>query len=104
MASPRNVVSRTTPQLYRDCLRLVEHIAGRSKKGQALKSLIRTEFRKNLQLTDLVVVENLKSNAIRGLANYLMMESANKDQRLKSVAAEFAARTAASNPSPLKEK
>jgi hypothetical protein len=102
-STSRNVVSRTTPQLYRDCLRLVEHIAGRSKKGQALKGLIRNEFQKNLQLSDPVVVETLKSNAIRGLANYLMMESANKDPRLKTVATEFAARTAAGSTSTVKE-
>lgn len=87
-------VVRTSPQLYRDCLRLAQHIAGKSKKGRSLKEIIRNEFRRNMHETDPHVIENLKSNAIRGLANYLMIESANKDKRLQSVAEDYTSKAA----------
>lgn len=79
-----NNVSRTIPQLYRDCLRLVEHIAGKSAKAQKLRGIIGNEFRKNAHITDPLMIEGLKSGAIRGLSNYLMMESSSKDQRFKN--------------------
>ena len=73
--------ARTTIQLYRDCLRLVFHIAGRvradfdakvkldvtraslaqSTKGQQLRALLGNEFRKNADVTDPDQVEKLKS-------------------------------------------
>ncbi len=34
-------------------------------------------------------MEGLKSNAVKALANYLMLESAQKDQRLKQVSNQF---------------
>jgi hypothetical protein len=76
-------ISRTSPQLFRDCLRLVNHIAGKSKKGVLLRKIVKSEFMKNSKIEDPVRIENLKSNAIRGLANYLMIESASKDERLQ---------------------
>eukprot|EP01031_Cornospumella_fuschlensis_P029848 gene29848-36038_t len=82
--------SRSTPQLYRDCLRLVKHIAGRSQKGENIRRVLRHEFRKNATLEDPAKVEQLKSNAVRGLANYLMIESASKDARLGKQANIFA--------------
>jgi hypothetical protein len=87
-------IARTTPQLYRDCLRLVVHIAGKSKKGHSLKGILRNEFKKNASVTDPAIVENLKSNAIRGLANYLMMESATKDKKFQAQVNEFATKAA----------
>mmetsp|Transcript_14954 Transcript_14954/g.16186 ORF Transcript_14954/g.16186 Transcript_14954/m.16186 type:complete len:110 (+) Transcript_14954:33-362(+) len=91
--STAKAISRTTPQLYRDCLRLVQHIAGKSKKGQSLRGIIRNEFRKNMQVSDPALIENLKSNAIRGLANYLMIESTAKDKRLQTSANAYAAKS-----------
>lgn len=82
-------VIRTTPQLYRDCLRLVNHIAGRSKKANNIKKVILTEFRKNAKVNDPVLIDQLKSHAIRGLANYLMMESSSKDPRLQQASSTF---------------
>ncbi len=44
------MIQRTSTQLYRDCLRLVAHVAGRSKKGDALRAIVRGEFRKNAKV------------------------------------------------------
>ena len=88
--------SKTTPQIYRDCLRLIKHISGKSKKSTNINRLVRHEFRKNAQVTDLEQVEKLKSNAIRGLANYLMMESSAKDQRFQERSQSFVKREAES--------
>lgn len=87
-------ISRSTPQLYRDCLRLVQHIAGKSKKGDTIRTIVRREFQKNAKLEDPAMIDQLKSNAIRGLANYLMIESTNKDARLQKFANNFASKEA----------
>lgn len=85
-------VSKSSPQLYRDCLRLVNHIAGRSSKGRKLRTIVRGEFKRNSVQTDPVVIEGLKSNAIKALANYLMLESAQKDPRFKMTSNNFTKR------------
>lgn len=83
------VISRSTPHLYRDCLRLVQHIAGKSKKGDNIRNVVRNEFRKNAKLEDPAQIENLKSGAVRALTNYLMIQSINKDQKLQKNANRF---------------
>ncbi|CAI5740692.1 unnamed protein product [Peronospora destructor] len=80
--SATNQMTRTTIQLYRDSLRLAKHIGGNSKKGQAIKELVRREFEKGRSETDPEKIETLKANAIRGLSNYLMLANSSKDQRL----------------------
>ena len=87
---------RTTIKLYRDCFRLVTHIAGRSQKGQMLKKVVGQEFRKNRDVTDPAVLDALKGNAVRALANYLMMESATKDERFREKIGKFASTEVAS--------
>ena len=51
--------------------------------------MIRNEFRKNINVKDQQQIEALKSNAIRGLANYLMLESISKDDKMKSRANNY---------------
>lgn len=82
-------ISRATPYLYRDCLRLVQHIAGKSKKGDNIRNVLRNEFRKNANIEDPVQIEGLKSNAVRALTNYLMIQSINKDQKIQKNASNF---------------
>lgn len=89
MSGAGNTITRTTPQLYRDCLRLVVHIAGNSKKARNIKSIVRSEFRKNADIVDPVRIEALKSNAVRGLANYLMIKSIDKDTKFKERSAAY---------------
>ena len=75
-------MERTVVQLYRDCFRLAHRIGGRSAKGDALRSMLRTEFRKNAGETDAARIDELKQNAVRGLSNYLIYANAQKDPRL----------------------
>ncbi|TYZ62747.1 hypothetical protein PybrP1_000188 [[Pythium] brassicae (nom. inval.)] len=77
-------VSRTSLQLYRDCMRLAKHIGGKSKKGEAIRSLIRREFEKGRAEVDPEKIEALKTNAIRGLSNYLVLANSSKDKQLQS--------------------
>jgi hypothetical protein len=84
--------SKSTPQIYRDCLRLIKHIAGNSKKAAALQQVVRIEFKRNAAVADEATVEKLKSNAVRGLSNYLMMESSSKDERFQKRATAFVKR------------
>ncbi|KAJ0406355.1 hypothetical protein P43SY_006963 [Pythium insidiosum] len=64
-------------------MRLAKHIGGNSKKGQAIKSLIRREFEKGRSETDPEKIEALKANAVRGLSNYLVMANSSKDKNLQ---------------------
>lgn len=84
-----SAISKTSAQLYRDCLRLIRHIAGKSRKGITLQKIVSGEFRKNANVSEPAVLEVLKSNAIRGLANYLMMEATNKDKNFKAATNAF---------------
>jgi len=69
---------KTVPQVYRDCLRLIDHLAGRSRKGDHMRTLVARQFRKHADVKDLDRIEVLKRNAMSGLANYLTMESLGK--------------------------
>ena len=82
-------------QLYRDCLRLVRHIApgATSAKAVALRQTVRGEFRKHAQETDPETITNLKANAVRALSNYLLAVSAPKDPRVSSAAKDFHGRS-----------
>ena len=67
-------------QLFRDCLRLVRHLApGHSPKATALRQTVRSQFQANQRLQDPVQIENAKANAIRALSNYMLYQSAQKD-------------------------
>ena len=78
-----NAIQKTTLHLYRDCLRLVKHIAGTGPKSNTIKITIRKEFENHRHVTDPIKIEELKSGAIRGLSNYLVYSSAAKDKRIK---------------------
>eukprot|EP00560_Eucampia_antarctica_P003794 CAMPEP_0197835630 /NCGR_PEP_ID=MMETSP1437-20131217/26432_1 /TAXON_ID=49252 ORGANISM="Eucampia antarctica, Strain CCMP1452" /NCGR_SAMPLE_ID=MMETSP1437 /ASSEMBLY_ACC=CAM_ASM_001096 /LENGTH=101 /DNA_ID=CAMNT_0043441217 /DNA_START=24 /DNA_END=332 /DNA_ORIENTATION=+ len=81
---------RTSLQLYRDCLRLVRHIApGNSPKGFALRSMVQTEFGKNRDEKDEAKLEFMKTAAIRGLSNYMLYESGTKDKKLGKAMNKF---------------
>jgi hypothetical protein len=86
--------TRSTAELYRDCLRLVNHIAGLSAKGASLRRIVQVEFRKNAHVKDEKVVEQLRGNAVRALSNYLVLESMSKDDALNKVAKNFSQREA----------
>jgi hypothetical protein len=63
----------------------VRHIApGTSTKGEALKTTIRQQFKASKNLKDETQIELLKSNAVRGLSNYMLYQSATKDTQLSS--------------------
>ena len=81
--------TRTIGQLYRDCLRLVKHVAANSAKGDKLRAIVGGEFRKNSHVTDDATIHALKGNAVRALSNYLMIESLSKDDKFRNTAAAF---------------
>lgn len=86
---------RTTIKLYRDCFRLINHISGKSQKSKSLRRVVGGEFRKNRGVTDPATLDALKGNAVRALSNYLMMESATKDERFREKIGNFASIQAA---------
>ena len=90
---PSSAVPPPSPaQLYRDCLRLVSHIApGSSPKSLSLRTLVRSSFLKNKDLTDADAITDAKGQAVRALANYMVYESALRDGsgRLKNAVKAF---------------
>jgi len=77
-------------QLYRDCLRLVRHIApGNSQKGLAMREMVKGEFGKHVAIKDEAQIEVLKAGAIRALSNYMLYESGSKDKRLGTAMKKF---------------
>ena len=82
-------LQRTTVQIYRDCLRLVRHIApGASAKSDNLRAHVRSEFRKNMHESDPQKIEELKSAAIKGLSNYLVFEQTKREQAARAAGKE----------------
>mmetsp|Transcript_8860 Transcript_8860/g.15607 ORF Transcript_8860/g.15607 Transcript_8860/m.15607 type:complete len:94 (+) Transcript_8860:201-482(+) len=75
--------SKSVPQLYRDSLRLIRHIAGNSPKAQNLRQVVGQEFRRSADETDENKIEALKYNAVRALSNYLLYEAAAKDEQMQ---------------------
>mmetsp|Transcript_204 Transcript_204/g.252 ORF Transcript_204/g.252 Transcript_204/m.252 type:complete len:100 (-) Transcript_204:307-606(-) len=85
-----NPMNRTSLQLYRDCMRLVRHIApGHTGKSMALRTMVRSQFEKSRNEKDPAAIENLKANAVRGLSNYMLYESGAKDEKLSKAMTRF---------------
>ena len=83
---------RTTKHLYRDCMRLIRHIAPgmfTNRKNIAMRTMVRTEFRKNKFVTDPDQLEVCKANAIRALSNYYVLKSVNNDDKVHAAASAF---------------
>lgn len=89
------ITPSVTTQLYRDCMRLVRHIAPgqTSAKAVALRTLIKTEFAKHKHVTCPAQIEQLQNNAVRGLSNFLLTKSAPKDPKVAAAAVEYHGRS-----------
>ena len=67
-----------TLKLYRDCMRLTYHIAAASAKGDAMRQMIRSQFRAQIHVEDPKEIDRLKMLAIIGLQNYVIHEQTTK--------------------------
>jgi hypothetical protein len=75
--------------LFRDCLRLVKHVAGStSAKSASLRKIVATQFREHRFESDPARLHALKSAAERGLSNYLIFANAKTDPKVAAHAAE----------------
>eukprot|EP00924_Labyrinthula_sp_SR-Ha-C_P004501 snap_masked-scaffold_1-processed-gene-2.35-mRNA-1 protein AED:0.01 eAED:0.01 QI:0/-1/0/1/-1/1/1/0/79 len=74
-------IEKTTVEIYRDCLRLIKHVAGDSPKANNIKNILRQEFKKNKYETSEEKISELKFSAVRGLSNYLMYELEAKENK-----------------------
>mmetsp|Transcript_11944 Transcript_11944/g.24261 ORF Transcript_11944/g.24261 Transcript_11944/m.24261 type:complete len:116 (-) Transcript_11944:236-583(-) len=68
----------TVRKLYRDCLKLTYHIAANSAKGDGMRQMVRASFRAQMHVTDETEIARLKLLAVKGLQNYVIMESTSK--------------------------
>lgn len=82
-------------QLYRDCLRLIRHVAPgeTSPKALALRSLVKMEFTKNKNETDEAKIESYKAAAVRALSNYMLATSAPKDPAIAGAMDDYHGRS-----------
>lgn len=89
------VVVAPYTQLYRDCLRLIQHVAPGKTSGKAiaLRTTVRNEFAKHRHETDEAKIEAYKANAVRALANYLLATQAVSDPQMKPAADEYYGRS-----------
>lgn len=60
---------KTVPQVYRDCLRLIEHIGGRSRKAEQMRALVQRQFRAHAQERDDKKIEELKKKSAEHATN-----------------------------------
>ena len=65
-------------KLYRDCMKLTYHIAAQSAKGDAMRAMVRSSFKKQMHVTDAAEIARLKMIAVNGLQNYVIHESTTK--------------------------
>jgi len=81
---------KNSRQLYRDCLRLIKHMAGTtSPKAVQLRGIVAARFRANAHVTDPATLHSLRSSAERGLSNYLLFERAKQDPKIAASAARL---------------
>jgi len=73
-----NISEISVRKLYRDCLKLTYHIAANSAKGDGMRQMVRASFRAQMHVTDEAEIARLKLLAVKGLQNYVIMESTDK--------------------------
>ena len=96
---PDEIAVRT---LYRDCMRLTYHIAARSAKGEAMRQMVRAQFKAQMHVTDEQEVRRLKMLAIAGIQNYVIHEQTGKaiEQRNRDAAGAAPDTTIHGDPVP----
>jgi len=67
-----------TLKLYRDCMRLTYHIAAGSAKGDAMRMMVRQQFKAQMHVTDPQEIDRLKMLGVIGLQNYVIHEQTTK--------------------------
>lgn len=87
--------SQVVLKLYRDCLRLIRHVAPgtASPKSKALRATVRGEFKHNMHLRDPGEIEAAQASAVRALSNYLLATSAPNDAKLRTAAQDYHSRS-----------
>mmetsp|Transcript_12025 Transcript_12025/g.23626 ORF Transcript_12025/g.23626 Transcript_12025/m.23626 type:complete len:217 (-) Transcript_12025:133-783(-) len=72
---------KSSKEIYKDLVRLINHIGARTEKGKRLLETVRHEFRKNKHLTDPEAIEEAKAAGARALSNFLLSDSLSKMQK-----------------------
>ena len=67
-----------TLKLYRDCMKLTYHLAAGGAKGEAMRQMVRMQFKAQMHVTDKAEIDRLKMLAVKGLQNYVIHESTTK--------------------------
>lgn len=81
-------MDKTATQLFRDLMRLAEHVGGRGVRGDKIKTMVRAEFRKHSGEKDPEKVEQLLGTARSALTNYLVMDNLAREGKLPKVSFE----------------
>eukprot|EP01115_Flamella_aegyptia_P015551 TRINITY_DN96338_c0_g1_i1.p1 TRINITY_DN96338_c0_g1~~TRINITY_DN96338_c0_g1_i1.p1 ORF type:complete len:81 (+),score=4.43 TRINITY_DN96338_c0_g1_i1:99-341(+) len=62
--------TRSTLQLYKDCLRLAQHVGNINNNTKVLTNHVSDEFRKNMFETDPDRIEEQRGLAVKALTNF----------------------------------
>ncbi|CAG9315112.1 unnamed protein product [Blepharisma stoltei] len=65
-------MERSLLQIYRDWMKACRHMGRESTKTEAIRSLVRREWKKHQFETDAEKIEEFREGQIRGLGNYLI--------------------------------
>lgn len=72
------MAQRSSIEIFRDCLRLINHVGGKSDKALEIRKHVMTEFKRNKNETDPAKITIMKDCAVQGLTNYLLTYNMSK--------------------------
>ena len=80
-------LDRTTKLIFRDCLRLISRMGLPPQNISPIRKLVKSEFYKNKGETDEKKINELRSNAISAISNYLIfsIKEKYKDNQSKQI-------------------
>eukprot|EP01094_Clydonella_sp_ATCC50884_P018781 TRINITY_DN3537_c0_g1_i1.p3 TRINITY_DN3537_c0_g1~~TRINITY_DN3537_c0_g1_i1.p3 ORF type:complete len:110 (-),score=26.48 TRINITY_DN3537_c0_g1_i1:590-877(-) len=77
------ISSRPTLHIYRDLLRLAEHVGKQNNNTAFLKQTIRYQFRSNQFESNQDTIEEKRQDAIRALTNYFIYTAMKENDQSK---------------------
>ncbi|KAH7437239.1 hypothetical protein KP509_05G061500 [Ceratopteris richardii] len=70
-------------RLYRECLRRAEHEGRKRGNTEAIKEMIRQQFKRSMKETDIDKIQEMKKAAVNGLLNHLIVDMKGAEKQAK---------------------
>ncbi|KAL2622375.1 hypothetical protein R1flu_004271 [Riccia fluitans] len=75
-------IAQSARNLFRECMRRADYIGAKKGNREALRNLVRYQFRSNMHETDPIKIQECKDAAVRGLFNHMFYEASNMSDPL----------------------